>query len=127
MPALLVNLLGRYGYTIIFLGVFLESAGVQVPGETILLGAGFFAYQGMLTLPWVIIVGIAAAILSDNLGYWIGRRGGRPLVERHGRLIGLTAQRLAAFEAFFQRHGAKTIFLARFVTGVRVVAATETD
>jgi len=70
---------------------------------------------------------IAAAILSDNLGYWIGRRGGRPLVERHGRLIGLTAQRLAAFEAFFQRHGAKTIFLARFVTGVRVVAATETD
>ena len=123
MPALLVNLFGRYGYAIIFLGVFLESAGVPVPGETILLGAGLFAYQGMFTLPWVIIVGIAAAILGDNLGYWIGRRGGRPLIERHGRFVGLTAQRFATFEAFFQRHGAKTIFLARFVTGLRVVGA----
>lgn len=92
VPTLLVNLLGRYGYAIIFLSVFLESAGVPVPGETILLGAGFFAYQGMFALPWVILVGIAAAILGDNLGYWIGRRGGRPLVERHGRLVGLTAQ-----------------------------------
>lgn len=123
MPVLLANLLARYGYAIVFLGVFLESAGVPVPGETVLLAAGFFASQGTFALPWVIGLGIGAAILGDNVGYWIGRRAGRPLVERYGRLVGLTPGRIAAFDAFFQRHGARTVFLARFVTGLRVVAA----
>jgi membrane protein DedA with SNARE-associated domain/membrane-associated phospholipid phosphatase len=123
MPTLLATLLARYGYAIVFVGVFLESAGVPVPGETVLLGASFFASRGLFSLPWVIGLGVAAAILGDNLGYAIGRRGGRPLVERHGRLLGLTATRLAAFDTFFQRHGAETVFLARFVTGLRVVAA----
>src|SRR5207245_2633845 len=123
MPVLLAILLARHGYAIVFLGVFLESAGVPVPGETVLLAAGFFASQGTFALPWVIGLGIGAAILGDNVGYWIGRRAGRPLVERYGRLVGLTPGRIAAFDAFFQRHGARTVFLARFVTGLRVVAA----
>ncbi len=123
MPTLLATLLARYGYAMVFAGVFLESAGVPVPGETILLGASFFASRDLLSLPWVIGLALAAAILGDNLGYGIGRRGGRPLVERHGRRLGLTATRLAAFDTFFQRHGAKTVFFARFVTGLRVVAA----
>src|SRR2546426_9277680 len=74
MPVLLANLLARYGYATVFLGVFLESAGVPVPGETVLLAAGFFASQGTFALPWVIGLGIGAAILGDNVGYWIGRR-----------------------------------------------------
>src|SRR5256712_8038674 len=123
MPVLLANLLARYGYAIVFLGVFLESAGVPVPGETVLLAAGFFASQGTFALPWVIGLGIGAAILGDNVGYWIGRRAGRPPVERDGRLLGLTPRRIPAVDAFFQSHGARTVFLARFVTGLRVVAA----
>src|SRR5207247_1810618 len=67
MPVLLANLLARYGYAIVFLGVFLESAGVPVPGETVLLAAGFFASQGTFALPWVIGLGIGAAILGDNV------------------------------------------------------------
>ncbi len=123
MPERLAALLGRYGYAAIFLGVLLENAGVPVPGETVLLAGGFFAQRGTFSLPWVIGVAIAAAILGDNLGYWIGRRGGRRLAERHGRVVGLTPARLAALDAFFGRYGARTVFFARFVSGLRVFAA----
>src|SRR5437867_11042976 len=107
MPVLLANLLARYGYAIVFLGVFLESAGVPVPGETVLLAAGFFASQATFALPWVIGLGIGAAILGDNVGYWIGRRAGPPLVERYGRLVGLTPGRIAACDGLFPRNGAR--------------------
>src|SRR6266852_1391693 len=123
MPESLALVLARYGYFVVFFGVFLENAGLPVPGETVLLAAAFFPHQGTLSLPWVIGVAVIAAILGDNLGYWIGRRGGRPLAARHGKLVGLTPARLAALEDFFNRHGPKTIFLARFVTGLRVFAA----
>jgi membrane-associated protein len=72
---------------------------------------------------WVVTTAIAGAVLGDNIGFVIGRRGGRRLLERHGRLLGLTKQRLDQFDAFFARHGAKTVFIARFVTGLRVVGA----
>lgn len=123
MPEWLTTLLGRYGYAVIFVGVLLESAGVPVPGETVLLGGAFFAQQGIFRLPWVIGLAIAAAILGDNLGYWIGHQGGRQLAERHGRLVGLTPARLATLDAFFAQHGAKTVFFGRFVSGLRVFAA----
>ncbi len=123
MPEWLGSLLSQYGYPIVFLGVLLENAGVPVPGETILLAAGFLAHRGLFSLPWVIGLAVVAAILGDNAGYWIGRRGGRPLAERYGPLVGLTPTRLVALDAFFARHGARTVFFARFVTGVRVFAA----
>lgn len=123
MPEWLAGLLGRYGYAVVFVGVLLESAGVPVPGETVLLAAAFFAQRGTFSLPWVIGLAIAAGILGDNLGYWIGRRGGRRLAERHGRLVGLTRARLVALDAFFAQHGAKTVFFARFISGLRVFAA----
>src|SRR5689334_20830689 len=63
------------------------------------------------------------AVLGDNVGFVIGRRGGRRLLERHGRIFGFTARRLDQFDGFFARHGAKTVFAARFVTGLRVVGA----
>src|SRR5439155_22172126 len=63
------------------------------------------------------------AILGDNLGFFIGRNGGRRLAEKHGGAIGLTPARLAEFDRFFERHGAKTVFVARFITGLRVVGA----
>lgn len=123
MPDWLIELFARYGYAVVFVGVFLESAGVPVPGETALLAGAALARFGRLSLPWVIVTAIGGAILGDNLGFLIGRRGGRALVERYGATFGLTSERLGQFDRFFDRHGAKTVFIARFVTGLRVFGA----
>jgi membrane protein DedA with SNARE-associated domain len=123
VPVWIVDLFARYGYAVVFFGVFLENAGVPVPGETVLLAGGALAHFGRLSLPWVIVTAIGGATLGDNLGFWIGRHGGRRLAERYGPLIGLTGRRLAAFDVFFAVHGAQTVFIARFVTGLRVFGA----
>jgi membrane protein DedA with SNARE-associated domain len=123
VPAWLTDLFARYGYFVVFFGVLLENAGVPVPGETILLAGAALSRFGHLSLPAVVIVAILGAVLGDNVGFWIGRRGGRVFLERRGRFFGLTPQRLEKFDAFFTRHGAKTVFIARFVTGLRVVGA----
>lgn len=123
VPAWLVDLFARYGYAVVFLGVFLENTGLPVPGETTLLAGAALARFGSLSLVWVVVSAIGGAILGDNLGFLIGRRGGRALAERHGWKVGLTARRLREFDRFFERHGAKTVFIARFVTGLRVFGA----
>lgn len=123
MPGWLLALFSQYGYAVIAIAVLLENAGVPAPGHTALLAGGFLAHMHQLSLPWVVAIGTVAAIAGDNLGYWIGRRGGRPLLRRHGRLLRLTPARLARIDAFFVEHGAKTVFVARFVTGLQTVAA----
>lgn len=123
MPTWLFDLFVRYGYWAVFFGVCLENAGVPVPGETALLAGAALSHFGRLSLPWVIATAIAAAIVGDNAGFLIGRRGGRALAERYGPLLGLTRRRLRLFDVFFKRHGAKTVFFARFITGLRVFGA----
>ena len=123
MPAWLVDLFARYGYAVVFVGVLLENAGLPVPGETALLAGAALSRSGALFLPWVVATAIVAAILGDNIGFTIGRRGGRALVDRFGPKIGLSPPRVEQFDAFFDRHGAKTVFIARFVTGLRVFGA----
>lgn len=123
MPEWLLDLFARYGYAVVFVGVSLENAGVPVPGETILLAGAALAHFGRLSLGWVIAAAIAGAILGDNFGFFIGRRGGRVLAERYGPRLGLSEVRLAEFDRFFARYGARTVFIARFITGLRVVAA----
>jgi membrane protein DedA with SNARE-associated domain/membrane-associated phospholipid phosphatase len=119
----IISLFTTYGYPIVFFGVMLENAGIPLPGETILLAAGFFAAHGQFSLPLVILIAAAGAVVGDNLGYLAGRRLGRPFVERYGRYFWLTPGRIEAGERFFLRHGNKAILLARFVSGVRVFAA----
>ena len=112
------------GYPVLFALIFGESAGVPLPGETALLTAGVLAGAGHLSLPLVIGVAILAAVTGDTLGYWLGRRGGRAvLTTGRGPFAPFRAHALARGERFFERHGAKTVFLGRFVPGVRVVAA----
>ena len=123
MPIWLSQLFAQYGYAAIFFGVFLENAGVPVPGETMVLAGGALAHAGHLSLPLVIATAILAATLGDNLGFLVGRQGGRRLVERYGARIGFTRARLDEFDRFFDRHGAKTVFVARFITGLRVFCA----
>src|SRR5205085_11143500 len=98
MPGWLLDLFARYGYAVVFAGVFLENTGLPVPGETVLLAGAALSHFGRLTLWRVIVTAIAAAILGDNLGFFIGRRGGRWVLERHGRRVGMTRERLAAFD-----------------------------
>jgi membrane protein DedA with SNARE-associated domain len=123
VPAWLVDLFARYGYAVVFVGVFLENTGVPVPGETILLAGAALAQFGRLSLGWVIAAAVAGAILGDNFGFFIGRHGGRALAERYGPRLGLSDRRLAEFDRFFAVHGARTVFAARFITGLRVVGA----
>jgi membrane protein DedA with SNARE-associated domain len=123
VPQWLSDLFARYGYAVVFLGVFLENTGLPVPGETALLAGAALAHFGSLRLPWVIATAIAGATLGDNLGFFIGRRGGRRFLEQYGRRLGLTRPRLALFDQFFAKHGARTVFVARFITGLRVFCA----
>ncbi|PYS75808.1 MAG: hypothetical protein DMF66_18205 [Acidobacteria bacterium] len=119
----LLTYFARYGYFVVFFGVVLENAGVPVPGETIMLAAGFFAAEGHFQLWTVMAIAALGAVLGDNAGYLIGYKIGRAALERYGRYVLLTPARIARLEKFFARHGDKTILFARFVTGLRVFAA----
>jgi membrane protein DedA with SNARE-associated domain len=119
----LLHLIGRYGYLGVFLGVMLESAGVPLPGETVLIAAGALVHRGVLDPGDVLFFGILGAVIGDQIGYWVGRLGGRPFVLRWGRYALITSERLGHAEAFFARHGGRAIFLARFVVGLRVFGA----
>src|SRR2546423_9899426 len=80
------SLLATYGYLAVFVFVGVESIGIPVPGETMLVTAAIYAgTTGRLSIFWVIVASAAGAIVGDNIGYLIGRTGGYPLGERHGR------------------------------------------
>jgi len=101
----------------------LENAGVPVPGETVLLLASFLAYsEHQLHLSHIIVVAIIAAVVGDNIGYALGRYSGRPMLERYRKVFFIRSDTIAKAERLFERHGAKTILLARFIAGVRIVA-----
>src|SRR6266478_8068007 len=112
-----------YGYWAVFFGVMLENAGVPVPGETILLIAGYFASTGKFHLGLVMLIAATGAVFGDNIGFAIGHHYGRNVLLRVGRFFFLTPKRLAHMENYFERHGNKTILVARFITGLRVFAA----
>jgi len=113
----------QYGYLIVFLPILGESAGIPLPGETVLLVGGVAAARGIMSLPLVILVAAAAAILGDNLGYLVGRRGGRPLLFRYGRLLRIRDHQMAILDSFFEQHGGKTVFFGRWVLYLRAWAA----
>jgi membrane protein DedA with SNARE-associated domain len=111
--------LEHYGLWAIALFVLIEDFGIPVPGETVLIAGAVFAGSGRLNIVAVGVVGFLAAVVGDNIGYAIGRFGGRALVERWGRYVFLTKERLDKAERFFGRHGGKIIVVARFIEGLR--------
>jgi len=126
MLAAIVNvshLIEVAGYPLLFLVVMSEAGGVPVPGETALITAAVLASQGKLQIEIVIAVAAAAAIVGDNLGYLIGRRGGRWLLERPGAFHRQRLEVLRVGEPFFRLHGPKAVFFGRFVLGLRVWAS----
>ena len=119
----MTSLLIAHGLLLLFALVALESAGVPLPGETALIAAAVLATDGHYSIAWVIAVAAAAAIVGDNLGYWVGRHWGRRLLETWSPLQRWSERILPPSERFFHRHGAKTIFIARFFSILRVTAA----
>jgi membrane protein DedA with SNARE-associated domain len=121
MLGALVNVPAGIGYPLLFALVSGESAGLLLPGETALIAAAVLAGQGQLSLPLVIAVAAGAAILGDNIGYVLGRRGlrsafDRPSSPRRQRLF-------AQGEGFFERHGSAAVFFGRWIPGLRIAAA----
>jgi membrane protein DedA with SNARE-associated domain len=113
----------QWALLFLFVLLTLESFGLPVPGETALIACSVLASQGSLSIAAVVVVGVAAAIIGDNLGYWTARKGGRPLLERHRLTRGYAERYLPRAERFFAKHGGKTVFIGRFVAVLRVTAA----
>jgi membrane protein DedA with SNARE-associated domain len=122
MLASIINV-SHIGYPVLFLLVMAESGGMPVPGETALITGGVLASSGNLSIELVIPIAAAGAIVGDNLGYLIGRKGGRWLLERPGPFHAQRQQVLQSGEPFFERHGPKAVFFGRFVLGLRVWAS----
>jgi membrane protein DedA with SNARE-associated domain len=117
------HLLNSYGLLLLFAVIAAESAGVPLPGETALIAASILAAQGHYSIVAVIVVAASAAIIGDNVGYWIGRTGGRALLERWGPIKRYADRAIPPGERFFKKHGGKTVFIGRFVAVLRVTAA----
>ncbi len=111
------------GYVALALLILAEAGGLPVPGETALIAASILASQGRLEIAAVIALAAAAAIVGDNIGYLIGRRGGRWLLERPGAFEGQRRRVLTMGEPFFERHGPKAVFFGRWILGLRVWAS----
>ncbi len=119
----IVRLVESYGYIVVFLFVAIESLGVPLPGETVLVTAGALAALGHLSIWWVIAIAALGGIMGDAAGYWIGRLGGIRLIGRYGRVVHFDDAKLQRVHGFFDRHGAKTVFFGRFIALLRTWAA----
>lgn len=121
----MTKLLLDYGLVLLFVFVAMESAGVPIPGETLLITAAFLARpeQHHYSLVWVIVVAATAAIVGDNIGYALGRYGGRALINRVGFVRRYADRALPPSQRFFAKHGPKAVFFGRFIAVLRVTAA----
>lgn len=118
-----IHVPAHLGYAAVGLFVFTESMGIPSPGETAIVTGAVLASQGDLSIELVILIAIAGAVIGDNIGFLIGRHGGRKLLERPGWGYERRQKVLAYGDDFFARHGSKAVFLGRWVALVRVTAA----
>ena len=108
-----------YGYGFLLLVVLLESTGLPLPGESLVMAAGMLAGEGSMNLPAVLGAAFLGSIVGDNLGYLVGRRYGRAIVVRWGEKVGLGEKRFAMVEERFQSYGFMVVLIARFVIILR--------
>jgi membrane protein DedA with SNARE-associated domain len=121
--AALIDVGQNLGYPVVFGLVMIESMGVPVPGETAVILGGLAANTGRLSIVLVIAVASLAAIIGDNIGFEIGRRGGRAVLERPGRFESQRHRVIELGDPFFAKHGAKAVFFGRWMAGLRIWAA----
>ena len=118
----LSHFFSTYGYWVVFFGVMLENAGVPIPGETVLLFAGFLAYHGKISIFPSILVAVAGATIGDSMGFLIGHFGGRPFVDRFIRWFPVTRKSFDYSQTLFLKYGQWAVFTGRFITGLRMFA-----
>jgi membrane protein DedA with SNARE-associated domain len=117
------HVLTSWGYWALLLGLFGESMGLPLPGETLLMFASFLTHKRTgLRVEWVIVVGIAAAVLGDNLGFYLGRHFGQVFLRWAKKLLRLRDDDIRAAKNLIATHGGKTIFFSRFIFGLRTIA-----
>lgn len=121
MTQSLVRLLEHYGYYIVIVFFIAEGVGIPFPAETMLVTAAAFASRGKLSLSGVLVAGALGGIVGGSAGYWIGRLGGLPLINRLGRFIRLNQAKLARSQEFFRERGAAAAILGRFVAFLRII------
>jgi membrane protein DedA with SNARE-associated domain len=117
LPAILQHAapyLHEYGIWAVFIGLLLETFGLPIPGETLLIAASLLATQGHIQLPVLLAAAWLAAVLGDNLAFYLGRFGGRRLLLRYGTGIGITRRRLSKMHRFYDRFGPEVVIVARF-------------
>ena len=116
------ELLVSWGYWAVSLGLFAESAGVPVPGETVLMFASFLAHKNSgLQLQWVILTGIATSTMGDNIGFLLGRHFGAVIIRWIRKLLHLESEDINVARELLRRHGGRTVFFARFIFGLRTI------
>jgi membrane protein DedA with SNARE-associated domain len=112
-------ILDRWGYLAVAGMIGVESFGIPAPGQTIMVAAAIYAGAGRLNIVGVAAIAFVAAVMGDNIGYWIGVRGGRKVAHKYGKYVFLTPERLERAERFFARRGSRIVLVARFIDGIR--------
>jgi membrane protein DedA with SNARE-associated domain len=117
------GLLMAHGYLVIIIGAALDNFGLPASGDVVLFAGGWFANKGQAALPLVMLSGFVGALISDNSVYWVGRKGGRPLIHRVLKIrvlrLLIDERSLRRVEGYFDNHGGKTLLVARFGPGLR--------
>jgi membrane-associated protein len=121
--AAIIDIPPNVGYLAVFALIAVETMGIPVPGETALIAAALLAHDGQLEIVPLVAIAAAAAIIGDNVGFAIGRHGGRRLLLRPGPLLDHRRRVIEYGEPFFERHGPKAVFLGRWVSGLRIASA----
>ncbi|HZQ22564.1 MAG TPA: DedA family protein [Terriglobales bacterium] len=117
------DVLSSWGYWAVLIALLAESAGLPLPGETVLVFASFLAHKGgALRIQWVILVGVAAAVLGDNCGFFLGRHFGKTLIRWAKHLLHLDDEDIGAAKDLIRGHGGRTVFFSRFIFGLRTIA-----
>jgi membrane-associated protein len=121
--AAIINVPPNVGYPVVFALIAIETMGIPVPGETALIAAALLAHDGQLDIVPLVVIASLAAIIGDNIGFAIGRKGGRRLFVAPGPLYEHRLKLIEHGEPFFAKHGPKAVFLGRWVSGLRIASA----
>jgi membrane protein DedA with SNARE-associated domain len=121
--AAIIDIPANVGYAAVFALIAIETMGIPVPGETALIAGALLAQKGDIQFVPLVALAAAAAIIGDNIGFAIGRKGGRRLLMRPGPFHAQRLRVIEIGEPFFERHGPKAVFLGRWVSGLRIASA----